>query len=294
MNWNVSPEESGIKLIDFLKARLGTGYSARQVKRMIESNLCQVNGRIERFASTVLGAGDSVIFQIEIKPSSNSKSPLAEKTRILYEDADLFIYDKPPGFASDDPNFHKALKAFANHLELIHRLDKETSGVLMFAKTATMFDAMVSEFKAKKVKKTYLAVIDGIPTKNTGIIDNYLGKIVSYQGQALWGSVTSTKGQHARTEWELKQEGRQASLLYCYPITGRTHQIRVHLSGIGHPILGDFQYGKKFACAYRPDRCLLHALEISFIHPFTGEPLRAAAKVPEDIITALQNLDMSG
>jgi len=293
-HWIVSSSESGVKLIDFLKNKIPSTSSTRKLKRLIESNCCQINGRTERFASAVLGSGDEVRFLMEAEPDAAPKLTLAERARILYEDTDLFIYNKPPGLSSDSPAFHKALKELTPHVELIHRLDKETSGILMFAKTSKMREAMIEEFRRKKVIKTYLAIVDGVPAKNKGAVDNYLGKIAEYQGQSLWGSVIHEKGLHARTEWELKKKGKEAAILYCHPITGRTHQIRVHLSGIGHPILGDHQYGKKSRCSYVPSRCLLHALSVSFIHPMTKEPLHIEAEIPEDILKTIQQIMQPG
>jgi RluA family pseudouridine synthase len=288
-HWIISSTESGIKLIDFLKQKIGSDCSARHLKRLIENKCCQVNGKTERFASAVLGAGDKVQFQWE-EPLVDPKATLADPARILYEDADLFIYDKPSGIASDSP----LLNQLKPSLELIHRLDKETSGVLMFAKTSKMREAMIKEFQHKNVKKTYVALVYGVPGKKKGVVDNYLGKLAQYQGQSLWGSVSAEKGLHARTEWELIKKGKETAMLTCMPITGRTHQIRVHLSGIGHPILGDHSYGHKAKSPFSTPRCCLHAFSISFTHPFTKEPLYIEAEIPEDMQSIIQQLQKSG
>jgi RluA family pseudouridine synthase len=288
-HWIISSKESGIKLIDFLKQKIGLECSARHLKRLIENKCCQVNGRTERFASAVLGAGDEVQFQSE-ESLKSPKIALTDPVRFLYEDADLFIYDKPAGIASD----HLLLSNLKPSLELIHRLDKETSGVLMFAKTSKMKEAMIKEFQHKNIKKTYVALVYGVPGKKKGVIDNYLGKIAQYQGQSIWGSVSAEAGLHARTEWELIKKGKEAAMLYCMPITGRTHQIRVHLSDIGHPILGDHAYGNKVKSSYQAPRCCLHALSISFTHPFTNEPLHVEAEIPEDMQSIIQQLQKSG
>lgn len=277
MKWVVRPEESGIKLIDFLKGHLAS-LSARQIKRAIEQRGCQVNGRTERFASTPLGRGDKVIFE-ELCEESPVEDLMDEK-RILHEDSAFLFFNKPAGIASEDAHLIKTLRQRHPALELVHRLDKETSGVLLFAKSHACFEKMVRLFKDKKVRKEYLALVDGVPAKKQGAIENTLGKIATYQGQTLWGSVEG--GLPARTEWRVEKEGELASLLRCFPITGRTHQLRVHLNGMGHPILGDSQYGRRFRCPYRPRRCLLHAQKLSFLHPDTGAPLDVEAPLPED------------
>ncbi len=278
-HWIVNPDESGLKLVDFLKRHLDPTLSSRHIKKCIENNACTINDRIERFASAAVGQGDTITFISKEQPYS---TPI-DRSRLLFEDHDLFIINKPSGIASDDPQLLRALHHLSPQLLLVHRLDKETSGALIFAKSTEMREKMIHLFRQKKVEKTYLALVDGIPTQKSGIIDNYLGKLHSYEGQALWGPVDSKQGQHARTEWQLQQAGKEAAVLVCKPITGRTHQIRVHLSGIGHPILGDYQYGRRFRCSCHPNRCMLHAYRLAFIHPITGSEIRLEAPVPEDM-----------
>jgi 23S rRNA-/tRNA-specific pseudouridylate synthase len=160
----------------------------------------------------------------------------------------------------------------------------------MFTRGSAFREKMVSAFKTHEIEKVYLAIVDGIPKNSSGIIDNYLGKIHEYEGQSLWGTVPAHKGHHAVTAWELQKKGFQASLLRCYPKTGRTHQIRVHMSEMGHPILGDKQYGRSVHCPYNALRCLLHAYELSFIHPDTQQKMHFQAPLPQDFKIALDQL----
>lgn len=287
MLYHVKPEESGIKLQAFLKSKLAH-LSARQIKHLIDSNKCKVNGRMERFASTPVGAGDVVEFLVEEKLSA---SPLQfEPSRLLYEDADLLIYNKPSSVASDNEKFCLALQRDNPSLALLHRLDKDTTGVLLFAKSEDMEQEMLNLFKERLINKEYLAIIDGLPTHASGTIDNYLGEIRRYEGQVIWGKVPKARGHHAVTEWESLKRGKHASLVRCFPKTGRTHQIRVHFSEMGHPLLGDFQYSKTFHCKYRAARCMLHAEKVSFIHPGTHKELTVAAPIPEDMERAIRDL----
>lgn len=287
--WTVSSEESGITLASFLRSKLPIHYSARAIKRAIESNCCQVNGRTERFASYALGIGDRVLFlsdqlmedgKVEVGTVSFS----FEAERILYEDSDLLMYNKPSGVASDSQEFLKEIKGGKPFLALVHRLDRETTGVLIFAKTEHALAMMISLFKKRLVHKSYLAIVDGVPEKQSGLIDNYLGALRRYQGQAIWGEVLKAKGLHAVTEWQVEKidKDKDIALLRCFPKTGRTHQIRVHLSGIGHPILGDYQYGKKFRTRVRAPRVMLHAESVSFENPHTGKVLEVVAPIPAD------------
>jgi RluA family pseudouridine synthase len=288
--WEVSKEESGTTLLAFLKKKLDSSYSARKLKKAIESNFSQVNNRTERFASTIVGTGDKVTFRAETISSSPSQAITFNAARVLYEDQDLFVYDKPPGIASDSPELKQALQRHCQSLILVHRLDRETSGVLIFAKSKLIFGKFVEIFKQLKIHKTYLAIVDGIPPRKNGLIDNFIGELHRYQGQIILGEVPPSRGLRAITRWECEKSGKEASLLRCFPKTGRTHQIRVHLSEMGHPILGDYQYGKRFTCMYRPVRCLLHALEVSFPHPTTGKTLKITASIPEDLNTAIETL----
>lgn len=289
--WKVKPGETGDKLQNFIRAKLGD-VSARQIKKWIESNLCRINGRTERFASAVLGAGDTVALDV-VKTSVAEQSGtegLASPDRILYEDFAILIYDKPAGLTSDDPRLLAILSNGRSGLALAHRLDRDTTGVLLFGKTPEALRGLEGLFKARKINKTYLAICDGIPKQHSGVIENYLGKLKVYQGQTLWGEVPKAKGSIAKTTWYCERKGSTACLMRCAPETGRTHQIRVHLSSIGHPILGDHQYGKDFRCPFRPKRCLLHALSVSFVHPETDQQLVVEAPIPADFLAALGKL----
>jgi RluA family pseudouridine synthase len=290
MEWIVSPGESGTKLQIFLKNKVGEGVSARQVKKAIESNLCFVNGRAQRFATFTVGNGDIVSFRYNLADTSFGTKPQFERNRILYEDDFLLIYNKPPAVSSESKEFISAMHSYDSKLILLHRLDRDTTGALLFAKTVEMQKKMISLFRKHQVEKSYLALVDGIPTANKGIIENYLGKVHAYEGQVLWGEVPKCEGLHAKTIWKGERFGKEAALLLCHPITGRTHQIRVHLNGIGHPILGDFQYGKHFRCKYRTERFLLHASKISFVHPMSDVDIHVKAMLPNDFKEAMNEV----
>lgn len=281
MEWIVKKDESGEKLLKFLSQKVN-GCSLKQLKRFLEAGSCTINGYAERFASKIVYEGDKIAFQPAEKVALESKLATFLKSRILYEDEDLFIYDKPPGIASD---------GFKTKLLLIHRLDRETSGVLMFAKHEHARLLMIELFRQKLVKKHYLAVVDGVPKKNRGLVDNFLGKKHSFHGQAIYGAVPKEKGLHAVTEWKLEKVVKEHSLLSCYPKTGRTHQIRVHLSEMGYPILGDYQYCRQFHSAFKPKRCLLHAFKVKFIHPIKNINIEVEAKMPQDFLFQYEDIN---
>lgn len=278
-------KESGLKLVAFLRKMLGEAYASRLIKKGIERNLCRINGVVERFASHPVTTGDKVEFDIAgLDRIASGEKVQTEKSRILYEDDLLLAYDKPAGLASED----KGLGGLFPEYFLVHRLDVETTGVILFAKTKTIKNAFVSQFKNFEVKKNYFALVDGVPEEKSGIIKNFLGKISEEDDEPRWGSVGSKRGKIAKTTWTCLKRGKHAALLECIPLTGRTHQIRVHLKDLGHPILGDFRYAKKFRCHVRVKRVMLHAASIEFIHPATGKKVRVSSALPEDFQQAMK------
>jgi RluA family pseudouridine synthase len=309
-SWVVLAAESGMKLLAFLKGKLSS-VSGKQIKQLVDAGNCKINGKVERFSSRLVGRGDRITFYKPDAALSSALSSIAFDSagRIIYEDDELIVYDKPAGLSSEDLNILSFIKRVSrplsstgqsgdhppsncgegnvNHpsIQLVHRLDRDTTGILIFAKNKAMADAMGALFKQRKIEKTYLAIVDGVP-KNEGVIDNFLGKLNAYQGQTLYGEVSESEGLRACTVWKRKKVGQTSSLLACYPETGRTHQIRVHLSGMGHPILGDYQYGRSFKCSFRPQRMLLHAYEIAFKHPKTHQPIHIIAQLPVDFAQA--------
>ena len=280
-----------MRLLQFLREKYPGFQSVKALKRAIDSKLCTVNNRIETFSSFILKEND--IVALNKIAFEDREAVLRTKIPILYEDKELLIINKPPGLVSDIHLIQKALSNFKGNLSLVHRLDKETSGVLILAKTAQAKEKMILLFKKHEVRKLYLAIVDGALEKNEGKIDNFLGKKHSYQGQTIYGFVDEKKGQRAITFWKCLSRSKTASVVYCEPYTGRTHQLRAHLSGIGHPILGDVQYGKKFACLFKPVRNLLHAYIIVFKQPTTGKELKVTAPIPVDFKDALDILKVS-
>lgn len=259
-----------MKLLDFVASHLE--LSKKQIKRLIETNHCLVNQKMERFASTLLSSGDEVQFDVKIQ-----SKPTFQAKHVLFEDPYLLIYNKPAGITTDSKGILEFLKSHGRFF-LTHRLDKDTSGALILAKSSEVEEKMAESFASRQVKKEYLALIDGVPKSKEGVIENALGKIGAFSGQTLYGKVMHG-GKHAKTVWK---RGNIGSLLHCYPETGRTHQIRVHLSEMGYPILGDYQYGKAFKSPLRPSRHMLHAYRLTFLHPMTGELLKIQAPIPKD------------
>lgn len=286
-SWVVTKEESGLKLLEFLSKKFPS-LSNRSLKRAIEQNCCQVNQRTERFASFILGFGDKV--SLNLKTSVRQESFTFEPNRVLFNDLDLLVYNKPPGIASDSKELLQVLQKQYGDLILSHRLDRDTTGALIFAKKRAVYDKICILFHNHLVKKKYLALVSGVPKKISGKIDNFLGPKHRYEGQTIYGEVAEKQGgAHAITEWELKEQNGKLAILLCTPITGRTHQIRVHLSQLGYPIVGDYQYGYKQLGKSYPSRYFLHAESLNFPHPISGEPVYVKAPIPEDFLQQYNN-----
>lgn len=287
MKWIIKKSELPLKLVDFLKFKLS--LSKKAARELIENGKCSLNNRIERFANATLMPHDSVCIETTEDPSI----PLYTKNNILFEDPWILAYNKAPQISSEDTQFLKAIQNDFPSAELVHRLDKGTTGVLLFAKTEEAKKTLEQLFRKREIEKTYLALVDGVVKKAKGEIESTLGVHHKEEGKVIWGKVEGKEGLYALTLWERVEIYPCASLLKCYPKTGRTHQIRIHLSSIGHPILGDFQYGKNFLCQECPSRVMLHASTLHFTHPFTQQKMTITSSPPLDfqtLSTRLKNL----
>lgn len=261
-------ENSG-KLLAFLRAHLANErISVKALKRCVDQKRCRVNGIIETFSTHPLRVGDVV--EVELGEKREVKAPV-----ILWEDEELIAYNKPDGVVSLKENFAG---------DLVHRLDKETSGVMLVAKNRKVLEAMIELFKAGKVKKEYLAIVDGNFKEKKKKVVSKLALSHRFDGQQVFAS--GPKGKEAITEIELIGQNSPLSLLLCRPITGRTHQIRVHLKELGFPVLGDYHYAKKFSVHAK--RHMLHAHRLFFPHPITGEEVALMAPLPPDFVQILQ------
>jgi 23S rRNA pseudouridine1911/1915/1917 synthase len=222
---------------------------------------------------------------------------------ILFEDEDIIALNKPAGIVIHAGNGTMAptlVEGILSHCKLspaggnlrpgvVHRLDKNTSGAMIFAKTDAAYLRLVKMFAARKIKKTYLAIVRGIFERNFGEIDLPIGRNRTVRTKMA----VSPCGKTATTRWHvLKTFGRQFTFLQVNILTGRTHQIRVHLSSIHHPIVGDTTYGYSgnYSPLIAPDRVMLHASELAFKHPCREEEISIEAPLPSDFLKILQTL----
>lgn len=270
MKWTV---KSQVKLSYFLQKRL-EGVSGKFIRKALAANLCRINGKVERFASTFLSAGDVIELSSRFQSIFN---PIKNNLEVLFEHEDFIIANKPSGFICSGGN------SFLKPYKLIHRLDKDTTGLLILAKSSKGKNHLIELFKSSSISKSYLAIVDGAILKRKGIINSSLIKTGFYQGQTIWGS-SPNEGLRAITQYKVLEIGKKASLVLVKPITGRTHQIRVHMAEIGHPILIDPQYARRYRSSIISSRPLLHAFRLQF--EYQEQKINVSAPIPKDFIEA--------
>jgi RluA family pseudouridine synthase len=248
-NWKIQINESGLSLAHFLKEKLC--ISSKKIKNLINLGSITINGRVEKYSNFIVASGDNVELL--------EKDVLScEKLKPIYEDETVVVFNKPPFLSTEELalNFNKLIP--------VHRLDKETSGAIIFAKTEAESIYLKNSFKERLIEKTYIAIADGL-LKATVTKMDYLGIKSEKLGQKIMESKSNPdEGLLSITDFKPIDYSSNCTLVVCRPKTGRTHQIRVHLSELGHPILGDWTYGQKFRCSFIANRLMLHALYLKF------------------------------
>lgn len=284
--YNISSEEENQRLDRFLEK---TGNLTRsQWKKRIEEGYVTVDGSPKK-SGYKLRKGMTVAVEEKEK---YRLTPINLSLKIFYEDPYLAIIDKPeglvvhPGAGEEEVTLvHGLLYQFpelATGTEefrpgIVHRLDKDTSGLMVIAKTDTTRDLLLEMFKERKVKKEYYAFVKGSPEKE-GVIDTLYGRSERNRKKMA----VKTEGKRALTYYNVLKNYGEASLLRVRIVTGRTHQIRVHMAHIGHPIIGDPVYGGGNPYGYRSQ--LLTASRISFDHPITGNKLSVTKRLPDKFL----------
>ena len=270
--------------------------SRTHAQKLIADGSITVNGQVAK-ASLKLDVGDKINIIIPPTPPS-PLSPEAIPLNIIYEDADLLVVDKPAGLTVHPaPGHHghtlvNAVLAHFPHLAdisdslrpgIVHRLDRDTSGVMLVAKNKVAQANLISQFKTRTIVKAYLALVKGQLTPERGIIEAAIGRDPRNRKRMA----VVTEGREARTEYRVIKYVGNYSLLEVILETGRTHQIRVHLSAIGYPVVGDPMYGVK---SPHLSRQFLHACRLGFKLPSTGEYVEFTSELPPDLAQALKNI----
>lgn len=301
----IDGDEAGQRIDNFLLARL-KGVPKSMIYRIIRKGEVRVNkGRIK--PEYKLNAGDSIRIppvrvsekeEVAVSPKLDKVAALSNC--ILYEDDHLMLINKPSGTAvhgGSGLSFGvieglRALRPEARFLELVHRLDRDTSGVLLIAKKRSALRALHEQLRLKQMQKDYLALVRGQWQSHTKVVQAPLLKNILQSGERV--VKVSNEGKPSETRFKVEERFEFATLVKASPVTGRTHQIRVHTLHAGHPIAFDDRYGDRDfdsqLVGTKLNRLFLHASSLTFTHPLTGEQMRIEAPMDNQLRHCLQVL----
>jgi 23S rRNA pseudouridine1911/1915/1917 synthase len=297
----LEPAHAGWRLDRALAAAVPT-MSRERLKSLVKSGALQTKDRPVRDpALKVRGDEDFRLSVPEPTPAHNVPQDIP--LRIVFEDEHLLVVDKPAGLvvhpAAGNPD-GTLVNALLHHCGgslsgiggvarpgIVHRIDKDTSGLLLVAKTDVAHEGLAKQFAAHSIERRYLALVNGVPKTAEGTVDAPLAR--SSTNRKKISIVEGSRGKRAVTHWRRLQILREAALVECRLETGRTHQVRVHMASLGHPLLGDPVYGRsgknnrELLKSLNFHRQALHAAEIGFTHPVTKHRLSFASGMPADM-----------
>ena len=294
----LGPAQHGSR-IDRALAVLVPEFSRNYLRQLVEAELVTLNGKVVRKASQLVRAGDSGVIELRATPQSQAFIPEVMPLDIVFEDSHLRVINKPAGLVvhpapgnwsgtllngllADDPAASLLPRA-----GIVHRLDKDTSGLMVVARTRAVMDALVKLIAQRDMSRQYLAMAHrpwtGVPERT---VEAPLGRDPRNRLRMAVVDLDRTPGKSAMTTLRLLRNSEQACLVHCTLHTGRTHQIRVHMSSIGHPLVADALYGGASGAGL--SRQALHAYRLAFVHPVTAQPLTFRATPPEDMAGGLR------
>jgi 23S rRNA pseudouridine1911/1915/1917 synthase len=290
-----TPPDSRPQRIDRFLAQIGRFGSRARVQKLIEAGCVRIDGQPARCGQRVQ-PGRRIEVAAPPEPEPSELIPEAIPLTILFEDACLLVVNKPAGLVVHPAPTHSQgtlVHALLHHWQhqpqgldplrpgIVHRLDKDTSGLLVIAKDPETLASLARQFLSRTVEKEYLAAVWGRPARTHGVIDKPVGRDPVHRKKMR----IRPDGRAAETRYEVIASAGPVSWLRVWPKTGRTHQIRVHLASLGHPIVGDLTYGRarKNAGVPLPERQALHAHRLCFQHPRSGETLEFCAPLPADL-----------
>jgi 23S rRNA pseudouridine1911/1915/1917 synthase len=290
--------------LDLVLAESLPTLSRSRIQALIKSGYVSVEGRIAERPSERLVGGEAIAVVLPL-PAAAGLIPEAIPLEILYEDSQMLAVNKPAGMVVHPSPGHPSgtlVHAVLAHCPdlagvggvlrpgVVHRLDRDTSGVILLAKTDRAQHMLQEAFRSRQVHKTYLAVVDGLPPTPKGRIEAPVGRDPRARVRM---AVVSRGGREATTTYEVEQAFARHSLLRVVPETGRTHQIRVHLAFLGCPVVGDVVYGRKHP-SLRVSRQMLHAWRIEIHLPGEAKPRRIEAPLPDDFRLLVDELRRTG
>lgn len=296
MELRSAPDDAGTRVDTFLAGPLG---SRARAQRLLDARAVLVDG-VAVAKSFKLTGGEELVVDDDV----DSDAPEAELDpgepapfAVAWEDEHLLVVDKPAGVVVHPARGHRTgtlAQALAGRAAggeqawragLVHRLDRDTSGLLVVAKSEAVHRALKEQLAAREITREYAALVVGRPPARSGMIDAPIGRDRSVRTR---NSTDTDEPREARTHFELVEALRRHTLLRVRLDTGRTHQIRVHLQAIGHPIVGDPEYGAPGAGTLGLERQFLHAARLALTHPVTGEAVACDSALPSDLAAALK------
>src|SRR5216117_3531318 len=295
----VPKEDARVRLDRFLARELPE-HSRSRIQQLIRIGFVRLNGATTR-PRQLLRTGDKIEVT-EPPPEKIEPRPEPIPLDVLFEDNDLIVINKPAGLTvhpGAGQREHTLVNALLSHCTtlsgiggkerpgIVHRLDKETSGCLVVAKNDLAHRELSRQFADRTVEKIYLALVAGKLRKPASVMEERIGRHPVHRQRM---SVTTKRGRTAKTEYRVVRSNEEASLVECRLHSGRTHQVRVHLHHLGHPVLGDKVYGARLV--KNLPRQMLHAWKLAFRHPQTGEWKQFQASVPDDFKEAVARTDL--
>ena len=293
---NLTVAEPGARLDKYIAGHC-PGVSRTQAQKLIDDGYVTVNGRPAK-SGLKLNIGDRLTVTLP-PPLSTTLTPEDIPVNILYEDNDLIVVDKPAGLTVHPAPGHTSgtlVNAILSHLSdlpdtddrrpgIVHRLDKDTSGVMVVAKNSAAHSNLTEQFKSRSVSKAYLVLVKGHLSPRDGAIEAPIGRDSAHREKMA--VVAESRGREARTDYHVLEYIGDYTLLEVKPETGRTHQIRVHLAAIGYPVAGDKVYGIKTRFLSRQ---FVHAHRLGFTLPSTRKYVEFTAELSADLAEALEEL----
>ena len=286
--------EKNERIDKYLSSKLDDNFSRAKIQKLIDEELILVNDKVIK-SSYKVSNGDVIL--ITDKEEDMSVKPEKMDIDIVYEDDDVMVINKksgvvvhpaPGNYSGTLVNGLMYLSKDLSHVNgefrpgIVHRIDKDTSGLLIVAKNDKAHRILADELKEKRIKRKYIALVSGVINHDIGEIDAPIGRDPSDRKKMC---VTSTNSKDAITHFRVLERYKNASLIECELETGRTHQIRVHMKYINHPVINDPVYGKSNHGEFGQ---LLHAKEITFTHPTTKEVMTFSCEVPEEFNKILE------
>ena len=289
----VSAEEKGLSVEEVLTGAMGV--SRRMIQKLTRTKGVRLNGK-PAFLAKKVRVGD-VVSAAQTFTEEAGITPKQMELDLVFEDADLLVLNKPPftlvhpiqpgqtNTLSNGIAWHYEQQGLSAKVRPVHRIDRDTSGLLVVAKTAFAHQHLDRQLRERDLKREYLALVSGVVSEDRGAIDAPIGK--DKLNPAL-RAVRPQAGEFALTRYQVVERYAEATLVQLELETGRTHQIRVHMTHLGHPLLGDRQYGRVGLLLLK--RQALHASRLSFAHPATGEPMAFEAPLPPDMAAVRDRL----